>query len=335
MPKKPSVTVKEVAAHAGVSVATVSRAMQLPDKVAADTVAQVMRSIAALGYRPNPHARNLRTSRTHLIVTLVPNLANPFFVEVIRGIEEVALQQGYSVLIGESRMDAAREQSYVNLIAGGHADGLITFTGRTPWPRAEGQLPVINACSDFSDKKVTSVDVDNVAAARSAVDYLIALGHHDIGFVTGGPNSPNSLGRLAGYRAALEAAGLAVDPKHISDGNFTIESGIRAVETLLDRNPNLTAIFCANDEMALGVIKGAKARGRRVPEDLSVIGFDDINFAKHFDPPLTTIAQPMGDIGREAIGLLLEILNDPATPPRKRVLPASLVIRGSTAPRAR
>jgi len=322
--------IREIAAAANVSVATVSRTLQTPDVVAPETRERVRKTIARFGYTPNLQARILRTARTQLVVALVPDISNPFFAEVIRGIEKVAHEHGYSVLLGDTQHSKLREQKYADLLGTRQADGLITLLPHIPKITLPPPLPIVNACEYVKDRQITSVHVDNVAAARVATEYLLDLGHERIGFVTGPMKSPISIDRDRGYQEALQGAGIARDPALTANGDFSFESGMAAGERLLDANRWMTAVFCSNDEMAIGVIRAARGRGLQVPRDLSVVGFDDIHLARHYDPPLTTIAQPMGDLGSEAMSRLIEILNGTAGRPRKQVLPTQLVVRSST-----
>ena len=323
------VNIKEVAREAGVSVATISRALQSPERVAAKTLDRVHAAIQRLSYIPNAQARNLRTARTRLIVAMVPDIANPFFSEIIRGIEQVAHRNGYSVLLGDTQYDLQRELAYAQLIPARQVDGLVTLMPHIPRIKVDGQLPIVNACEYVDDKDITTVSIDNVASAKTAVEYLLALGHRDIAFIMGREDSPLSRDRERGYRAALAEAKVKLNPNLVSRGDFSAESGIHATELLFAKGEKFTAIFSSNDEMALGAINAIRARGLRVPEDISVVGFDDIPLARYFDPPLTTIAQPTMQIGQEAMKLLLEILSGSAPPPRKCVLPAHLVVRKS------
>jgi LacI family repressor for deo operon, udp, cdd, tsx, nupC, and nupG len=326
-------TVKEIAAIAKVSVATVSRALQRPEMVSEETRERIYEVVKRLGYTPNALARNLRTARTRLIVALLPDIANPFFSEVIRGIEQVAYENGYSVLLGETQSNLVREQAYADMVAGRQADGIITMFHRVPAIPMDGRLPLVNACEYVKDSAISSVYVDNVAAAAAAVDYLVALGHRDIAFIAGPSSSPICVDREQGYHAALQRAGIAINPALTAVGDFSIEAGERAVEMLRAQGRAFTAIFCSNDEMAIGAMRALIASGLRIPEDVSVVGFDDIRFARYTTPPLTTVSQPKNALGREAMTMLIEILNDPQVPPRKRVLSAELVVRGSTGPR--
>jgi len=326
-------TVKEIAAIAKVSVATVSRALQRPEVVSERTRQRIHEVVKRLGYTPNALARNLRTARTRLIVALLPDIANPFFSEVIRGIEQVAHENGYSVLLGETQSSQVREQAYADMVAARQADGIITMSPRVPSIPIQGRLPVVNACEYVKDGQISSVYIDNVAAAGVAVDYLAMLGHREIAFVAGPPSSPICVDREQGYRLALQRAELPANPGLVVTGDFSIEAGERAVEQLLAQGQPFTALFCSNDEMAIGALRALRSHGLRVPEDVSVVGFDDIRFARYTSPPLTTIVQPKNALGREAMSMMLELLNDAEVPPRKRVLTADLVVRGSTMPR--
>lgn len=324
--------IREVALAAKVSVATVSRTLQMPEVVAPRTRSRVQAAIERLGYRPNAQARMLRTARTHVIVALVPDISNPFFAEVIRGIEQVAHQNGYSVLLGDTQNSKVREKAYAELLETKQADGLITLLPHIPPLTMTGPLPIVNACEYVKDKSITSVYVDNEAASREAVGYLLTLGHRDIAFITGPMQSPISIDRDRGYERALQLAGIKRDRKLTVVGDFSVEAGIRAVDALMANEQHFTAVFCSNDEMAIGAVRAIKSSGRRVPEDISVIGFDDIRFARYMDPPLTTIAQPKDELGREAMNMLIELLRGVDVPARKRILPTQLVVRGSTGP---
>jgi LacI family repressor for deo operon, udp, cdd, tsx, nupC, and nupG len=325
--------IKEVATAAKVSVATVSRTLAMPEVVLPETRERVYETIRRLNYTPNVQARSLRTARTNVIVALVPDISNPFFAEVIRGIEQVAHQSRYSVLLGDTQYNADREQAYADLVSARQADGLITLQPHIPQITTAGPLPIVNACEYVTDPSITSVYVDNVAGARLAVEYLLALGHRAIASITGPMHSPLGVDRDRGYESALAAAGIKRNRKLTVEGDFSAEAGIRCTEALFATGVPFTALFCGNDEMAIGALRAIKSRGLRVPEDISVVGFDDIRFARYSDPPLTTIAQPAGEIGREAATLLIEILQHAEVPPRKRILPTQLVVRGSAAAR--
>jgi LacI family repressor for deo operon, udp, cdd, tsx, nupC, and nupG len=322
--------IQEVAAAAGVSVATVSRTLQFPHQVADDTKERVHAAIDRLRYVPNAQARNLRRSRTGLVVALVPDIANPFFAGIIRGIEAVAKQNGYSVLLGDTQYDIENEQRYGDMISGREADGLITLLPRIPRIHSSGRLPVVNACEIVENSGLTTVSVDNFAATRDAVTYIVALGHRDIAFIGGPPDNPVSIARKRGFAASMAAAGLQIDARLCTDGGFSLESGGRAADLILSHKQKVTAIICASDELAIGAMRSIRMHGLKIPADISVVGFDDISFARYTDPPMTTVAQPRDDLGREAMLMLLQILGDPKTPVRHAVLPTQLIVRGST-----
>lgn len=329
-------TILDVAAHAAVSTATVSRTLSNPEKVAESTRRRVMRSIELLGYSPNAAAKSLRTLTTKKLLVTVPDIANPFFALIIQGIEEMALREGYSVLLGDTHHDIEREELYTQMLMRREADGLI-FLGHSmckslrDWMRGRtGLAPIVNGCEYSPTLGVPSAHIDNAVAAQDAMDHLYGLGHRHIGVITGPTASPLSRDRLRGVttRAKTEGASRTLTT---ASGDFSIESGIAAASKLLAMATPPTAIFCFNDEMAMGVIDYARRVGRRVPEDLSVVGFDDIRFSKHLSPALTTVGQPMLDIGREAVRLLLGVLNQSITKPVSVTLPHKLEIRASTA----
>ena len=279
-------TVKEIAAIAKVSVATVSP-LQRPEPVSEATRQRIHEVVKRLGYTPNALARNLRTARTRLIIALLPDIANPFFSEVIRGIEQVAHENGYSVLLGETQGSLVREKAYADMVAARQANPHHVPTRADdfhPWSPAGGQ------CFEYvKDNKISSVYIDNVAAAGAAVDYLVTLGHRDIAFIAGPSSSPICVDRKQGYHLALRRAKISADPALTATGDFSIEAGERAIDLLLSQGQSFSAVFCSNDEMAIGAMRALISHGLRVPQDVSVVGFDDIRFARYTSPPLTTV----------------------------------------------
>ena len=327
---KTKANIQEVAKKAGVSVATVSRTFASPERVKARTRDRVMTAVRELDYTPNAQARSLRTSRTMLVVAVVPDIANPFFSEIIRGVERVAKTNGYSVLLGDTQYEIENEKRYGDLVSTRVVDGMLTFLPRVPEISVEGRMPVVYGSELIDDPSITSVTIDNAAAFREGVAYLLALGHRHIAFIGGPAKSPLAIARRDGYLAAMAAAGITVEPQLCQNSDFSIDAGIRAAEMILSYGHPVTAFACASDELAIGVMHAMRTHGLHVPRDVSVVGFDDIAFARYTDPPLTTIAQPRQEMGREAMLMLLQILNDRSVPPRKRVLRTQLVIRGST-----
>jgi len=329
----------EVAKRVGVSTATVSRVLSQPNVVAPATRRRVLEAIERLGYEPNSTAQSLRTTRTGKLLVTVPDISNPFFSLILQGIEDAAQRENYSVLVGDTQHDPKREERYALMLKRKEADGLIFLGHRLPkeaatliQAMAPRCAPVVNGCEFTPRLGIPSVHIDNATAAFEAMDHLYRLRHRRIGIVTGPLVSPLSRDRLSGAMARAKKQ-RAEREAIVMHGDFSIESGAVAAERLLGRRDRPTAIFCFNDEMAIGALETARRRGLRVPDDVSVVGFDDIRFARYADPPLTTVAQPMRAIGEGTVRLLLEILNgDAETVPESVTLPHTLMIRSSTAP---
>jgi LacI family repressor for deo operon, udp, cdd, tsx, nupC, and nupG len=333
-------TIYEVARCARVSTATVSRVLSSPGVVARPTRRRVLQAIERLGYEPNSAAKNLRTLKTRKLIVSVPDISNPFFSLILQRIEAVAQRNGYAVLVGDTQHDEKREEGYAMMVRRKEADGLIFLGHRLPQAaatliRAMGRkcAPIVNGCEFSPSMGIPSVHIDNAKAAYEAMDHLYGLGHRRIGIITGPLVSPLSRDRLDGAtsRAKREKAERQCI---VVQGEFSIESGAAAAERLLGRAEPPTAIFCFNDEMAMGVIEMARQRSFHVAHDLSVVGFDDIRFARHTHPPLTTIAQPMRQIGEGTVQLLLSILSggDEMDAPASVTLRHTLVVRASTGP---
>lgn len=335
---RPVPNINAVAKRAGVSTATVSRVLTRPDVVAPGTRRKVLRAVEHLGYVPNSSAQHLRTLRSGRLLVMVPDIANPFFAVILQSIEEAAQRAGYAVLLGDTQHNDRREESYALMLKHKEADGLIFLGHRLPQTAAElvrdakpRCAPVVNACEFSTELGVPGVHIDNAAAAAEAMAHLYALGHRSIGVITGPLVSPLSRNRLRGVTASANTNRAARD-LIVLPGDFSIAAGMALGDELLRLSSPPSAVFCFNDEMAIGVVETAKRRGVRVPVDLSVVGFDDIRFAQHVDPPLTTIAQPMREIGEIAVKLLLSILDGRSAARESIVLPHKLVIRASTAP---
>lgn len=327
----------EVARRAGVSTATVSRVLSRPDVVAEDTRRKVIQTIERLGFIPNSGAANLRKLRTSKLLVTVPDISNPFFSQILQGIEDAAQRQGYAVLLGDTQHNPKREERYAQMLKRKEADGLIFLGHRLPKEAASlvkaaapRCAPIVNGCEFTPSLGVPSVHIDNARAAAEAMEHLYRLGHRRIGVITGPLVSPLSRDRLRGVRAQAKEQAAEADLVAVQ-GDFSVASGAAMGEQLLLRREPPTAIFCFNDGMAIGVIQSAKRLGRRLPEDLSVVGFDDIQFARYTDPPLTTVAQPMREIGEGTVRLLLEILGGNEIAPISITLPHTLMVRASTA----
>lgn len=330
-------TIKDVAQAAGCSTATVSRALANPEKVTEATRARVAHAIAEVGYSPNVAARNLRRSESRTIVVLLPDIANPFFSEIIAGLEEVAHRAGYQVLLGDCEHDTGRARAYFDLLPTNQADGIILLTAEVPLAlvrdrRAGNDFPLVMACEYFDDLPLPTVAIDNQLAAERAIEYLVSLGHERIATIAGPMHNPICKDRITGYRAQMRRAGLGIRDDWIVEGDFAFLSGYRQGRALLER-PGVkrpTAIFCHSDEMAIGLLKAARDLDIAVPEALSVVGFDNIGFSEYCEPELTTISQPRDEIGRSAMRLLLDLLGHKQVP-MQQTLTTQLIVRDSTA----
>jgi LacI family transcriptional regulator, repressor for deo operon, udp, cdd, tsx, nupC, and nupG len=320
---------KEVAALAGVSVATVSRALAGSPLVTADTREAVENAVRQAGYTLNQAGRGLRLQVSHRILILLPTLSNPFFAEIVQGLDEKAQKSGFSVLVGSTEGSLEREDRLARQLLSGAADGLVLLTGRMPHALrgpAAATHQIVAVSEQVPDSTVPLVGIDNKSAAHDATRHLIDLGHRRIAHIAGPRGNILTRLRIAGYRAALREKGLAFDPGLVVGSDFTAEAGSRAMQNLLERAPRPTAVFCANDDTALGAISVAKQAGLAVPADLSVVGFDDISYAAFSDPPLTTIRQPRRRFGQLAAAILLDEM-----PAKGAVtLPYEMVLRRST-----
>ena len=334
--------INDVARSAGVSTATVSRVLSSAAVVAPATRRRVMAAVERLGYAPNATAKNLRLLRTRRLLVTVPDISRPLFSLILQGIEETAHGEGYAVLLGDTQYNQGREERYAQMLQAKEADGLI-FLGRKLSKGVEmivrssnggSHAPVVNALGFVPQLGIPSVQIDNRAAAVEAMDHLYRLGHRHIGLVTGPELSYVSDQRLRGARERAKKEGAE---RHlvVVNGDFSIDSGVVAGERLLSRKQSPTAIFCLNDEMAMGVIHTARRRKIRIPDDLSVVGVDDIRYARYTDPPLTTVAQPMRQMGEIAVRVLLDLLSGKPAPAEQVTLPHTLVVRASTAPPGR
>jgi LacI family repressor for deo operon, udp, cdd, tsx, nupC, and nupG len=332
MPRS-TVTIRDVAALAGVSHQTVSRVINKSERVTPETRQRVEQAITELGYQPNAIARSMADGRTYTLACITPNLTDYTFASLIEGAETEARQHGYFLLTATAP-DAETFELMVRLM----------ITSR----RTEGLL-VINPYSDrrheFLPKSVPlvflgmrprqevgdSASIDEVEAGRLATEHLISLGHRHIAHITGPLCEDCSQDRMAGYIKALHQAGIEPNPAWIAEGDWSATFGDQASRAWLSRDAPITAIFAQNDRMAVGAIRALRDFNRRVPEDVSVIGFDNIPLASYFDPPLTTMFQDIQFIGREAARLLIQRLDEPHKPPQHLRYPAEVVIRSSTA----
>ncbi|TGP21944.1 MULTISPECIES: substrate-binding domain-containing protein [unclassified Mesorhizobium] len=327
-------TIADVARYAGVSVATVSHVMNRTRHVEPETAERVRAAITALRYSPNSLARSLRRGETKTIGLLLPDNSNPFFASVARQIEDAGFVAGYTVILCNSDGSAEKEERYLSVLMAKQIDGLI-FAGSSDHARVFASLsaavPAVLLDREIHSVNVDSVLVDHDHGGYLAGRHLVGLGHKRIGVIGGPRDSSSSPARLRGFTRALEEAGLALPPSSVVDSDYHFAGGRLAMERLLEQAPEITAVFACNDLMAMGAITALRSRGLRVPDDMSLIGFDDIPYAVTTWPPLTTIAQPVEKIGTRAVSLLLERVVEPEAPSRREVLTPVLVERESCA----
>jgi LacI family repressor for deo operon, udp, cdd, tsx, nupC, and nupG len=335
-PRRRKATMKDVADLAGVSLATVSRALSASAEVSPRLSQRVQTAARRLDYAVNINARGLRGKTSGLVVVLLPDIANPFFSVLLQGIEEQARSHDMSVLIGDTGVDRAIAESYWRLMQGQRADGIILLNGFLPFRpvRRASDYPIVVVSERIAEVDAPFVGIDNVAAAFDAVSYLARLGHSRVAHICGPADNVLTVERRAGYLKAVEAHGLASWREAIQPGEFSIRAGRAATARLLAASPRPTAVFAANDEIAIGAIMEAKAHGLRVPGDLSVVGFDDIEMGQIYDPPLTTIYQPRREMGRKALETLARLVEAPGKPSGDILLDYKLVVRDSAVPPA-
>ncbi|MBC2772173.1 LacI family DNA-binding transcriptional regulator [Rhizobium sp. AQ_MP] len=338
MPDTAPATIEDVARIAEVSIATVSRAIHTPDKVAKSTRQRVNQAIAITGYTTNAMARSLRMGRSNMILILAPDIGDPNFSSTLIGLENEARAHGYGVLIGHTQNDPERGLEYLKFLSSGQATGLVLFTGHEPFGhQVVGQRlpPSVAVFEPVFGSKISYVGVDDVAGARKAAEHLLSSGHRSIAFIGDSKTRLGHQRRRQGFDIALDAARIPPQQRFTLEGEGTIESGRLAVEQLFMRDQLPTAFMCVNDATAVGVINGLTARGYDLPHDFSVIGFDDVPQATYVNPALTTIRQPRTAIGRQAMSLLIKSLSDRPTERQEILLMPDLIVRGSVTGPAR
>lgn len=326
-------TIKEVAALAGVSSATVSHVINGTRFVSEGVKEQVLNAMNTLDYRPNALAASLRSGVTHTLGLIIPDSANPFFAELGHCIENAAFKAGYSVILCNTENDLHKELLYMDVLTKKLVDGMIFVAAGenvdTFKNLVELDIPVVVLDRNYDGIDLEVVSTDNRQGGLLATDHLLSLGHKRIGCVSGPSKINPSSKRLDGYMDALIAKGINVDSRLIVQGDFHPESGYAAGRKLLSLPEPPTAIFACNDLMAMGVIKAASSLGLRVPEDLAVVGYDDIELASYTNPPLSTIKQPKVEMGLTALQIILDRINNKDSVHQKIQLPVSLIVRSS------
>ncbi len=331
-------TIRDVAREAGVSVATVSHVINATHFVSPELRQRVLDAIEALNYRPNRLARALSRKAVPLLALVVPDISNPYWSCVARAVQDITDRHGFSVIVCSTDGLLQRELRFLQSLSG-WISGLILHPYHVTHAQANpylGDDVAVVILGDFLASREQPEDWDHVggdneSGARAAVEHLIALGHRRIAYIEGPAGTPSSIRRFSGFRRALDRAGLPLVEELVVPGDYTREAGRAGGARLLALDDPPTAIFCANDLMALGTLEAAQRLGRQVPRDLSLVGFDDIDEAAQTSPPLTTIRQPPRQLGSVAAETLIDRLNGRADP-RRILLDFSLVVRGSTAP---
>jgi len=303
-------TIREVSRLARVSPATVSRVLNGITPVAPDTRQRVLEAVAALDYTPNAFARGLATNRSGGIGVTVNEVSSPYFGAFIAGVEQVAREHGLHLMVSSGFAAAETERASIEFLLGRRCDGLVVQAEGLPdedlidLVRA-GPAPVVVFGRSVAEIEAACIVMNNEPGGALATQHLLACGHRRIGHVAGPLSYPDARERLHGYRRTLEAAGIEYDERYVVESNFQEEGGARATARLLERVPDLTAIFFGNDQMAAGGMRTLREHGRDVPGDVSVVGFDDVFLAEYLTPALTTIRQPLVQMGRAAAQLLL------------------------------
>jgi LacI family transcriptional regulator len=333
------VTIRDVARVARVHPGTVSRALNAETRglVNEETAERVLRAAEELGYRPNPIARGLKTNRSYTIGVLIPDITNPLFPPILRGIEDRLGEAGYTSLIVNTDNDADRERSHIEAMRARQVDGFISATARLDREllaeAAAAGKPLVLVNRSLEDGSAPAVTVDDALGIRLAVEHIADLGHKRIGHAAGPQNLSTGHRRYLGFVEAMTDAGLEVRGEYVRFGKwFTEDEGARVCAELLDAADDLTAIVAANDLLALGCYDTLEERGLRCPEDVSIVGFNDMPFVDRLRPPLTTVRVPQREIGTVAADLMLQRLTDDADGASEILLGPTLVVRGSTAP---
>lgn len=329
-------SLQEVARRAKVSIATVSRVLNKSDKVVAQTRAAVEQALRELGYRPNRVARRLRMKdgRAHLVGLIIPDIQNPFFAEIARGVEDTAYANEYALLLCNSDDNLEKERFYLRVMQEESVDGIIL----PPFDEADqaviemvkSGVPIVCVDRSLARTKTDLVDVDNHAGAFAAVTHLLDKGHRRIGLIEGRTQVSTSRERRRGYADALAIRGIALRKELMLAGDFKQESGRILANQLLDLRWPPTALFVVNNLMTVGALAALHQRGTRVPDDVAIVGFDDLPWAEALDPPLTLVRQPAYEVGVQAMELLLKRIMDPARRAVTVRLVPELIVRHST-----
>ncbi len=329
-------TINQVAEKAGVSIQTVSRVLNGRPDVSPETRQRVQQVMADLAYQPYAIARGLASRRTYTLGLIASDFSDYWFSQVVTGAEAVGHEHGYFFMLGSTGCEPQDEPTFLRLLTQRHVEGILFVRAACPSDLEHlknlqhSGIPIVSTGFYLQDADFGIVEVDNVDGGRKATQYLIDLGHTRIAMISGPVGWKSVSDRTLGYQQALERAGIAVDPELMIQGESWLHrSGFEATQELIRRKKPFTALFAQNDRMARGAINALHQSGLRVPEDVSIVGYDDIPEAEFSDPPLTTIRQPMQEVGKAAASMLIKMIDDPNTPPQQVLFDTELVIRSS------
>ncbi len=328
-------SMNDVAKKAGVSIATVSRVLNNSSSVNEETRVKILKAIKELKYQPSRVAKRLRskTGGGNLLGVLIPDIQNPFYVDVLRGIEDVAYLNNYVLIMCNFSQDEKKEATYLDILESEAIDGLIAAPVNEDDPRVKkivrNGLPVVCVDRGLKGMDVDVVCVNNEGGAFQAVDYMLEQGYKRIAYIGGLSSIPSSRFREAGYRRALESRGISVDDDLIVNGNSSYESGVRYTEQLLNLSSPPDALFTGNNLITLGALEVINSRKMQIPQDIAVLGFDDMNWSNALNPPLSAVRQPAYEIGKRAGELLFQRIKDPKRPSIQMILNSELMIRSS------
>ncbi len=330
-----NVTIYDVAREAGVSMATVSRVVNGNPNVKPTTRKKVLEAIERLGYRPNAVARGLASKKTTTVGVVIPDISSIFFAELARGIEDIANMYKYNIILCNSDQNKEKEIHLINTLLEKQVDGIVFMGGQITAEHVEqferSPVPIVLSATVDPLREFPSVNIDYEQAAYDAVKFLIDNGNQKIGLLAGSLEDPiNGYQKYTGYRKALEDVGMRLNEDYILVGDYTYTSGIEAINKFIALDEKPTAIFAGSDEMALGLIHGAQDHGLKVPEDIEIIGFDNTRLVEMVRPTLTSIVQPMYDIGAVSMRLLTKYMNKEAVNDAVVLLPHRLEVRNST-----
>ncbi|QJR14061.1 LacI family DNA-binding transcriptional regulator [Usitatibacter palustris] len=331
MKSKEPLTVIDVAREAGVSPSTVSRILNGTVRVSDAKRKSVEKVIERLGFTRNLMARGLKLGRTHTLGIVMPEVTSSFWEVSLKGIEDRLRGSGYAPMLTSGHWDAEQEAQRVEMLLQRQVDGIILLSGRLSVDeikRFAARRPMAVFGRALETKNAIGAILDNRGGAFEATTHLIELGHRQIAFIAGIPEHPDAAARMIGYRDALEAAGIAYDKKLVVQGDFHETGGFNAMNRLIDSGRGFTAVFAANDQTALGARLALYRRGLRLPDDVSLVGFDDLPVSRYSTPPLTTVHQPVYELGRSLVDAMFDLIE--GRPAKLEVPPMQLIVREST-----